>query len=195
MKIPDQITAFFAEHITEKNRYYFIGGVLFVISLMAILFQFKILMSLNPKIASLSKELKQAQENISRLGQFEQEADRLNSARHDMDARILSKEQIPAILENIAVIAKDFKIKINQLVPLRESQDSVLKMDEGQYFSFPILVHARGSYHDIGRFFDRLEKDAILMNIVDFDVTANNENAAQHSLNMIIQVFLKEKKM
>ncbi len=192
MKIPDQITNFILEKITDKNRYYVTGGVLLITFLFVILFQVKLLMSLNPKIASLTKNLEEANENIARLGQFQQEVEKFENKIKSINDRVLLKEQIPAALENIAVMAKESNIKINQLVPLRESQDLVLKEQDTQYFSFPVLVHARAGYHDIGRFFNKLENDAVLMNIIDFDITANNESGLQHSMNITIQVFLRE---
>ena len=192
MKIPEQLTSFFSEQITDKNRYYIIGGVLLVIFLFVIIFQVKLLMSLNPKISILSKDLAEAKDNIARLGQFQQEAERLQKKIQKIDEGTLRKEQIPSVLENIAVIAKASNIKINQLVPLRESQDLVLTTETAKYFSFPILIHARAGYHDIGRFYNRLENSEVLMNIVDFDIASNNENTTQHSLNMVVQVFLRE---
>ena len=197
MIIADQILSFISDKMNEKNRYYVLAGVLVIIFLIdyfvIMMPQIRTLAVLNPKIVALSKDLRQARNDIKKINHYQNDVARLRNKMKTIGTTILSKEEVPAILENISLIANPFKIKLYQTMPLKEYQQLVLTNDEGQYYSFPILVNARGGYHNLGRFFNRLENDKIFMNIIDFDITSNSEDPMNHLVNIKIKVFIRDK--
>ena len=78
-------------------------------------------------------------------------------------------------------------------MPLRDSQNLELENDEGKYFSLSILINAMGSYHNIGRFFNRIESNPTFMSISDFDIASRNTDPTHHELRMTVKVFILEK--
>lgn len=197
MKIPDQITNFISEKLTEKNRYYVLIGVLLSVFVFDYLFlmmpQVRILLSLTPKTNNLLKDLKQAHYDIDHIKQYQAQVAELQNKMLINGTKILAREEIPVILENITKIASETSIKLNQMMPVKESQVLVLTTDEGKYYSLSILLSGRGGYHNIGRFFTRLENDKIFMSVIDFDITSHNEDQMHHAVNATIKVFFREK--
>lgn len=183
--------------LNEKNRYYVLGGVLLLIFLLdyfiIMMPQIKTLVALNPKIATLSKDLKQARLDIKSINQYQTQVAQLREKMKMVGSSILSREEIPTILENISVLANASKVKINQIMPMKESQQLVLTDNDGTYYSLPILVNARGSYHNIGRFLNRVETNGIAMSVVDFDMTATNDDPYRHALNLTIKTFVRDR--
>lgn len=184
-------------NLNEKNRYYVLGAVLigiFLLDYFVIMMpQLKTLSVVNPKISALSKELKQTRSDIKNSKQYQTQVAQLREKMKMTGTKILAKEEIPTILESISVIASATKVRINQIMPMKESQKLVLTNDEGRYYSLPILVNARGSYHNIGRFLNHIETNGIFMSIIDFDIVATNDDPYRHSLNLTVKTFIRER--
>lgn len=185
------------DNLNEKNRYYVLGGILILVFLLdyfvIMMPQVKTLVVLNPKITTLSKDLKQARADIKGVNQYQAQVAQLREKMKMVGSNILAREEIPTILENISVLANVSKIKINQIMPMKESQKLVLSNDEGSYYSLPILINARGSYHNIGRFLNRIEMNGIVMSVLDFDITATNDDPYRHSLNLTVKTFVRDR--
>ena len=197
IKIPEKFSSFLSERVTDQNRYYIFAGVAvltFFVGLLLIMMPIRTLRVLDPKIETLSRDLKQARENIKEIDEYRQQVEQLKNKFDDvLGTRILSKEEIPSILENISVLAGQCKIKVNQIMPLKESQHLVLTTDEAKYYALPILVNGRGSYHNIGRFINKIEGNKVFMAITDFDMAGNNDDWSHHSMNITIKTLVREK--
>ena len=196
MKAINKITTLIADRINEKNRYYILAAVLFGVFLMdyflVMMPQVRTFIALNPKIQALSKDIKQAQDDIAHKPQYEAQAALLREKMQAVGSSILRKDEIPRILDNIALIAGKNKIKITQIMPLKEAQEVVLVTDNTKYYALPISVNARGSYHDLGRFINRVEQDAIFMTVSELDIAATGEDPIRHAATMKIRAFISE---
>jgi len=184
--------------LTQKTSYYVLGGAVVFILLFDYLFfmsfQIKALGSLNPKIATLGKDLKDTKYHLERISLYESEATRLREKFSKVKTSILTREEVPMILENISRIASSLGVQIDQIMPLKESEEKMLETDGGFYFAVPILVKAEGSYHNIGRLFNKVEEDQIFMNIQDFDIVKNNAYPNKQMLKFVVIIFVKEEK-
>ena len=196
MKAIDKITTLIADRINEKNRYYILAAVLFGIFLMdyfiIMMPQVRTFIALNPKIQALAKDIKQARDDIARKPQYEAQAAALREKMRAATSSICRKDEIPRILDNIALIASHNKIKITQIMPLREAQEVVLTTKDAKYYALPVSINARGSYHDLGRFINRLEQDTIFMTVGELDIAATGEDPLHHAATMKIKTFISE---
>ena len=196
MKIPEKISDVFSG-ITEKDRYLVLGIILFSIFLMDYFFilkpQMGILNAVNPKLTILQQEIKDVKENIPKAAGYQNEINRLKEQFQKSGYQILFKEEVSVILEGISLLANQNKIKIEQMMPVKGGEELLLKNNEGKYISFPIFVAVQGSYHDIGRFVNKLEEDAIFKSISAFSITANPKDTAHHSVKMTIKAIILEK--
>ena len=192
----DKITARLPK-ITEKNRNYVLGGVLFGIFLLDYFLimspQLRTIMALNPKIAILKKSVKTTNENIAKIDQHRSELAKLKDEMTVLGNTILLREEIPNILKRISLIANETNVNLSQIVPLKNSEKLVLSNDVGKYYSLPMLVTASGGYHDLGRFFNRIERDEIFMSVIDFNIAATDKNLQRHSIKATIKAFGIEK--
>ena len=197
MKIPEKIYSLINEKVNEQNRNYILIGIfvcIFVVDYFAItMWQVRALSTLNPKVSTLSKDLKQAQVDIKNVNQYRAQGNQLKNRMSTVGAAILSKEEIPVILDSISSLAKEFNVKINQVAPLKEEQKLVLSNSEGQYFVIPISVRAKASYHNLGRFFNAIESNDIFMSISDFSIASTNDDPLRHQVSLTIRTFVNEK--
>ncbi|MFA5060376.1 MAG: type 4a pilus biogenesis protein PilO [Candidatus Omnitrophota bacterium] len=194
--IPDKILNILLQATEKNGQYILIGVLLGIFLLMYAIVTRPILNNLtkiSPKITLLSKDYRQALSDIKNVENYQAQVVQFREKMKTVGLKILSKEEIPAILENISRLAGQSKVHISQIMPLKESQELILSNDEGKYYSLPILVNARGGYHDIGRFFNKIENDKIFMSVIDFDIAATSDDPLKHLAKITIKAFILEK--
>ena len=184
------------QKINEKNPYYTLiaGLVIFLVLDYFLLMQFQLsnLRSLNPKLVSLSQELKLAQTNIRDMGKFRDEIKELMVKSQDINSEIKSKEEIPLILENISRLASKYGVAIDQIVPNPTNEEVIMKNNDGQYLTVPVKVEASGGYHNFGRFLNQLENEEQFFTISDFSIVGNSQDPVHHSISLTIKALIFE---
>lgn len=197
MKPLEKINELFSR-VNEKNQYYVLGGILVFIFLfdyfVLMQWQLRILRNLNPKISSLANDLKDARNNLQRTQQFQTEAARLREQMQKFNRRITSKEEIPSLLETISRMAQEVGVQIDQLRPLAGLGAPILEDKGEKYYAFPIQINARGGYHDIGRFFNKIETASAFLRIKDFQLVASPEDTSRHLARLTIEAVVSDGK-
>ncbi|OGW96519.1 MAG: hypothetical protein A2Z81_00710 [Omnitrophica WOR_2 bacterium GWA2_45_18] len=165
--------------VDEKKRFYLFIGVLVFVFLLDYLIlmrpQLSTLMKINPEINILSQDIKQTQDDLLKISFYKSEVDRLRKNIKEVNQMIRSKDEVPLILERISRLANQNSIKIDQIMPNTQGQEILLDNKEQKYFKLPVLVEARGGFHNLGRFLNTIENDKMIVTIVDFDITKLNE--------------------
>lgn len=196
IQIPDQLTSLISG-TNEKNRYAVLGAALLLIFLadyfLLMKSQLALLSLLTPQIGILQQDIQQAQENISKTSVYQAENKKLQEDYGKSNFRIISKEEIPLLLEGISKLANQNRIKIDQMMPVKGSREELLSNNDGKFYAVPILVEARGGYHQIGRFVDQLEKDNIFKSISVLSIAGNAADPANHTLKLTIKTVTLEK--
>ena len=198
INIPENITSKFPK-VNEKNRNWIFGGILLAIFLgdyflLMQPLQLRNLMKINSEIGVMQKDLAQGKTDIQRRAQYEEQLEELKAKKKMMANMILSEEEIPLIMENISHLARKNNIRINQIMPLKDTLQKVLDTEDGTYLSLPILVNSRGGYHDLGRFINDIENDKIFMSILAFDIAGSGDDPKNHSARITIKAFVVRKK-
>jgi len=186
----------FLPQINEKNQYYFLGGILLFIFLLdyfvLMQWQLKTLRTLNPKITILANDIKTAKDNIQRIEQYEVDSARLKEQAENLKSGIVLREELPVVLESVSRLAKASGVQIDQVQPVRESQDPVLSNKEGKYYVFSFLVNARGGYHNLGRFIDAIETGQVFLNVTKFEFLGGADNTSAHTAQITIDAIIFE---
>jgi Tfp pilus assembly protein PilO len=184
------------QKINEKNPYYtIIAGiiVLLVIDYFVLLqFQFSSLRALNPRLTTLSQDLRNTRNNLKQMDKFQNEIKQLTVQSQDLNSKIKSKEEIPLILDSINRLANKNGVVIEQIVPNTMTEDVIMKNNDGQYLAVPVKVEAYGAYHNFGRFLNQLENEEKFFTISDFNIIENAQDPVHHSINLTLRVLIFE---
>ncbi len=195
-KIDEQISRVVTK-INEQNPFLVVGisvGVLLVIFYL-LFFQAKIKETtvLTAEIGNLQQTLDETKNNLARLNQYNQELLNLRQKINFLSKKIKSKEEIPAALESLSRVASENGVKIEQMMPDEGRSDIVLSNDEGNFTAIPVVIGARSSYHDFGRFINKLEDAGIFLGITDFGVMTNSADSNQHLVKLVLRLVFFEK--
>lgn len=195
MKISDIIPQTILK-INQRTRYYFLWGILLGVFLLdyfvIICPQLNALTAVRSETIVLAKNLKEIKTHLPKIPVYQAQVIQAEEILKKDGNKIRAKEEVPIILERISRLAKTFNVKIHQITPLKKFQELILEDEERKYFSFPILLEARGGYHDVGMFFYQIETDDIFMNIINFSIITNGNDPEQHLIKLTIECIIAE---
>ena len=196
IKIPPKLLALL-EKIDDKNIHYVLGGAIVVILVLDIFLlmwpQMQAINKINPKIKTLSEDLKAARDNIQKSSFYTKENEKFKTKFEGISARIKSKEEAPLILERISRLANKNGVKIDQMTPNLQNQKQLLKEKERIYFALPIEIEAKSEYHSFGRFLNQIEANDLIL-IVDKFTVASVTESKQHQIKLTLNAVVFDQK-
>jgi type IV pilus assembly protein PilO len=115
------------------------------------------------KLAKLESEIVRVQAIADKLPELQREVKALTVALRET-TRALPEEKDPQdVLRNLHEIASESSLDI-------ASFKQSTMVDRAQYSEWPIHLGFEGSYHDLGRFFDRLAATPRLISVSDLEI-------------------------
>jgi type IV pilus assembly protein PilO len=121
------------------------------------------LVSRRAKLATLEGDLARAQGVAARLPAAQREVRTLEASLRETQAVIPEEKDPQDVLRNLHEMASDSLLDIASFKP----KGVVTKT---QYTEWPIELGFEGSYHDLGRFFDRIAAMPRLMSVADLQI-------------------------
>ncbi len=196
-KIFEQVSAAVIK-VSEKNPYYTLGAFLLVVFLLdyflVMQFQLRTLYHLSPKASTLAAEVRQTRQDIARIPQYQNEIRQLDQKARALNSKIRTREQIPLIIDSIMRLARKNGLRIEQIMPNSALSEPILRDNEGQYFSIPLVVDARGGYHNFGRFLNQMEHEEAFLSVGDFKIEPNPTDATHHDIKVTLDAVVFEAK-
>ena len=182
--------------INEKNRNYVMGGIL--LAVFAVYYfivmqpQLAALRALNPEITIFKEDLRKAKDDIGRLNLYLRQVNELDETVKVLGGQVRSKEEVHLILESISVLANDDRIRVEQMAPVFDGQQQLLKTKEGIYYSLPITMDVRGGYHDFGRFLNDIENNQVSLKVKKFSIVASPQDNLKHVIKLTLDAIIIE---
>lgn len=145
------------------------------------------------KAAKLQGEIGALKSNKQRITQFQNQLKQASDDLRVFEQLVYTKDKVPGVLRQVSSFAKEYGIKIDEMVPQPISEKSIVKNDDGQYFGQDIFLRGQAGYHEFGAFLNRLEKENIVWIIENFVIKGNGDTIYQHGFNMKIKLLVLEK--
>ncbi len=134
-------------------------------------------------------KLNQLKGIASDLPKFKEEVQKLEDRLKEALVKLPNKSEIPAFLLDISNQGKEVGLEFNQFKPKSEVR-------KGLYAEVPVDVKVKGTYHEIGTFFDRVSKLPRIVNIRDIKLGGAKDVAGRWVLesgfDAVIFRFLEE---
>jgi len=115
------------------------------------------------KLATLEGDLARAQGVAARLPAAQREVRMLEASLRETQAVIPEEKDPQDVLRNLHEMASDSLLDIASFKPK-------VVVTKTQYTEWPIELGFEGSYHDLGRFFDRIAAMPRLMSVADLQI-------------------------
>ena len=154
--------------------------------------QMRSLSKINRETKILVSDLDRVRNDVKRIDQNKKQLERARLKLAETRQIVRAKEEIPLILEDITKAARQEGVKILQVMPIKEGQTKLISHPQGDYYSLPILIQARSSYHALGKFLNQLEKTHVLLSVKDFSLLADEKDTTHHLVQMTIKTIIFE---
>jgi type IV pilus assembly protein PilO len=179
----------------ESHGYVFIGLLVLVFILDFFLLmhpQISTLTKIGPEIEQLQKDIDKVKDDSGRINDYKKTVENLRSKADILNLSVKSKSEFPIILERVSTIASENGIKIDQIIPNTEKQELLLDKNNRKYYSLPINVDAEGGYHNLGRFINKIENDAVALQVGSFTLASSAASLKNHKIKMVLQATVYE---
>ncbi|HLD88248.1 MAG TPA: type 4a pilus biogenesis protein PilO [Candidatus Omnitrophota bacterium] len=155
--------------------------------------QIRSLKGLGEAAKTTSADVQRVNNDLQRIRQIK---DGLNSSRAELEAmsvKVRSLQEVPVILEEISRTANQFNVKIDQVKPLSESQETLISTPEEKYYALPIVIQARSGYHMFGHFLNTLESGRLFLTLTNWRMEAGGQADKEILVQATLKVILTQK--
>ncbi len=202
MKIPEKLAPILEQismkinSLDDKSRYYLFGFVLlsvFILDYFAFMSpQLAALRKITPQISITKSDIETLKHDQKSLPEYRLEIDALKEKVDIAQIKVRSRNEVPLILEAISNTASKNKIRIDEIMPKPDDQVKLIGDNDRQYYSLPIVLEAKSSYHDFGRFLNQVEQGNIFLTVKDFTIR-NLPDSKMNSIKLTLLAIVYEK--
>ena len=96
-------------------------------------------------------------------------------------------------LRQLSSFAKEYDVKIDEMIPQPIDPDSIVKNEDGKYLGQDIFIKGQAGYHEFGAFLNRIERENIFWIVEDLCMTEEDDSIYRHVFKMKIKLILLEK--
>lgn len=145
---------------------------------------------LKAKIISSSKDLSYLKQQISSLDNIKKRLENLKTEQVKYGKGFPKEEEIPALLGNISTIAGKLGIEIIAVKPVRMAFQEEAKSVGELFREVLVEIYAKGGYHQMGQFINKLETLDKFMEIRDIEITADKNSPRRHFFRLLVATYI-----
>lgn len=177
------------------------------ISIVAVLIAFALIQFVaRPAIRAsnnLTKQISQTRENlaksealIARKPQIDNQLVSFKAKLEDIKSALPLYSEMPNILQDISRFASESRIKIIRIEPVRQERltKQAAQAEVGRtpliYAEVPIKIEAKGGYHSLGAFINKIENAKNFMSVADLDIETNSADMYNHNIRVLIVAYV-----
>lgn len=178
----------------EQNRMYVIGALTLIA---AILYSGFIII---PKVGELSKTASVSGDLTEKINVVEAKAKRIDDISAKLDGLkkedshyakgLPAEKEIPGLLESLSVMAKRSGIDIQSLTPYDVLPIDGKNPQDVHYREMPLLLDAKGGFHQIGEFISNLQDANRYITVVDLRIQYDQKNPKKHNVRMMMKTYI-----
>ena len=183
--------------LNDQTRYAIFGSVVFLIFLLDVIFlalpQMGGITDINDQIKKLSEDTQQVEVDKQRIVLLKKNLEESRVQLNSLSNKVRPIQEVPAILGTISSIANQYGVKIDQLVPEKNLQESLTGTPDGKYYALPVEIKIRCGYHKFGYFLNKLENADLFFVMKDFIIQNDEKNPNIQQFSMTIKIILVDK--
>jgi Tfp pilus assembly protein PilO len=184
-------------NLNDQARYAILGGVVILVILLdvflLVLPQIGGIVDINDQIKKMSDDTQQVLTDRQRIGQLRKNLQDERDQVASLSLKVRPLQEVPVILSTISSIANEFSVKIDQLTPEKNQQETLTADADSKYYALPIVIKARCGYHMFGHFLNKMENEDMSFTIRDFIIQNDDKDPNTHLFTLTIKLILVDK--
>jgi Tfp pilus assembly protein PilO len=183
--------------LNDQARYSILGAVVLLIILMdvfiLVLPQIGGIADIKGRLRKITADTQQVLTDRQRINQLRKNLQETRDQLSSLSTRVRPIQEVPAILSTISSAANQYGVKIDQLVPEKNQQESLKTTPEGKYYALPVVIKAHCGYHMFGRFLGKLENEDLFFIMRDFIIQDFEKDPNIHLFSLTIKIILVDR--
>ncbi|MFH1305875.1 MAG: type 4a pilus biogenesis protein PilO [Candidatus Omnitrophota bacterium] len=178
----------------EQSRMYIILGAM---GFFILLYLLVVVIPSCSGFSRLSAKAKGIKSNIelveTRLGRLDKMKDRLGILREELEGYakgLPEQKEIPEFLEDFSIIARESAVKISGITPSEQEEEKSGETKTDYYYELPVLITARGGYHQLGRFVSELEGGKRFVTVEELRIRQDKKTPRVHNIEMTLKTYV-----
>ncbi|MBN1794445.1 MAG: type 4a pilus biogenesis protein PilO [Candidatus Omnitrophica bacterium] len=102
-----------------------------------------------------------------------------------LQERFTDDNELSPFLEYLSTVAADTAIQVTQMTPLAEKE-----IEEYNVVEVPILISAKGSYHQLGHFINQLELGPRFTLVQELRISPDQKDIFLHHIEILVTMFI-----
>ncbi|MCM8782156.1 MAG: type 4a pilus biogenesis protein PilO [Candidatus Omnitrophica bacterium] len=148
------------------------------------------ILDLNVQIVSIKKNISDLRRQVSMLDSMKQKLEALKLQDADYEKRFPKEEELPSLLESLSAIALKSNVVIVAVKPIRTEIEEQAAKGGCLFKEIPIEIVAKGGYHHLGNFINRLEMLDRFMEIKDIEIGRDETTSRRHNLRLLVSTYI-----
>ncbi len=177
----------------EKQKLYVLFGIF---GIAAIIFyhnlllkpQFSGFLAANREFGIVKMRLRSAEALIANEVRIKKQYENLSRETRVLEESLPGQDEISNLLGDFSRVAESSGVKILRIKPLVEISGAAEPNEF--YAEFPILIEARGGYHQLGSFVDKLEDMDRFISIEDVDIKGRSGDPRRHDIKLRVTTYI-----
>lgn len=171
-----------------------IGLIAAVLVIADIFFIFLPLLGKNFKIKTQILSLKKNTEALNRqfsdINGIKERLAAVKAERESYNLIFPKEEEVPVLLGGISAIAGKTSIDIIAVKPVKLENSRDTAESTAVFHEVPIEIFAKGGYHQIGQFINKLESLDKFVEIKDIEITADKATPRRHFFRLLVSTYV-----
>jgi hypothetical protein len=148
---------------------------------------------INDQVKTMDQDIQQVLADRQRVNEHKKNLAKARLQLSAVSSKVRAVQEVPAILGTISSIANEYGVKIDQLAPERNLQETLISSGGAKYFALPVVIQAHCGYHMFGRFLGKLEKEDLCFIIKDFIIQNDDKDANSRVFSLTIKIILVDR--
>ncbi len=145
---------------------------------------------LKSQIVAIKKDTRLLNEQVVNIGSIKKRLESAKAEQEEYDKRFPKEEDVPVLLGGISAIAGKAGIEIIAVKPVRLEAAGKAPESDAIFHEVPIEIFAKGGYHQIGQFINKLESLDKFVEIKDIDITADKATPRRHFFRLLVSTYI-----
>jgi len=140
------------------------------------------------KTIGMRTDIREAGSLMAEKGTLKKKAQDYNEKIEVYEKKLPAQQEIPSLLEDLSRMARNANITIIGITPVILKGQKEKKVQV--YQEIPILITAKSSYHELGRFLSNLENGDRFIKVVDISIKTNATAPKKHDIELMVYTYV-----
>ena len=140
------------------------------------------------QIQKLRLDIAGVRKRLDRLPQMEEQVGRWSNKQELTASAMSPEEQVPDLLDKIVQAARTAHVRLQTAKPAVDFREAAPGLSG--FLELPVVVEASAGYHEIGLFFDALERSESLIRVQGLEIRSDPTDLWHHQTTVLLLMYL-----